>query len=274
MRFYVYIVILLVAISSILLELDWLTKPKLETKAQTASTAVLAAATRAKDKTAGPNEDLSPVYPKKTDVRLVGSVTGTPQPAETAGAGSASAPAVAESSAKAEPKAEPPQKPAAETTGAATPSEPAAPSTAASARASVASNETNTPRAAAPTATPPVPAANLAASNRCDVQACSGVFQSFRASDCTYQPFEGPRRVCERPPGTGQKVASQPREPTARRSNKDAELREGVRRVKQITVPADEADDEDDSDSGFDDSGSGFGESRVILIERPARRPR
>ena len=270
MTFFVYIAILLVAISSILLELDWLTKPKLETNApaQIARTALPPAATRAKTK--GPNDDLSPVYPKKTDVpRSVGSVTGTPPPpAAAAGAGSASAPAVPESVAKAEPKTEPPQKPAVETTGAATPAEPAEPSPADS--AGIASNETNTPRAAAPAATPPVPAANLAASNRCNVQACASAYQSFRASDCTYQPFEGGRRVCEKPPGTGQKVASQPREPqseaAARRPNKDAELREGMRRVKRIVVPADEADDEDDSDSGL-------GESRVIVIERPARRP-
>jgi len=64
-------------------------------------------------------------------------------------------------------------------------------------------------------------------------------------------------------------VASQPREPrseaAARRPNNDAKLREVVRRVKQLSVPADEADD-DDIDSGLEGS-------RVIVIERPARRP-
>jgi penicillin-binding protein 1A len=32
----------------------------------------------------------------------------------------------------------------------------------------------------------------------CDAQACSGTYSSFRASDCTYQPYTGgPRRMCE-----------------------------------------------------------------------------
>ncbi len=31
----------------------------------------------------------------------------------------------------------------------------------------------------------------------CDVQACSGIYHSFRASDCTYQPYSGgPRQMC------------------------------------------------------------------------------
>jgi penicillin-binding protein 1A len=31
----------------------------------------------------------------------------------------------------------------------------------------------------------------------CDVQACSRRYRSFRASDCTYQPYSGPRRMCD-----------------------------------------------------------------------------
>jgi hypothetical protein len=31
---------------------------------------------------------------------------------------------------------------------------------------------------------------------RCNVQACSAAYQSFRESDCTYQPYDGPRRLC------------------------------------------------------------------------------
>jgi hypothetical protein len=30
----------------------------------------------------------------------------------------------------------------------------------------------------------------------CDIQACTAAYQSFRASDCTYQPYSGPRRAC------------------------------------------------------------------------------
>ncbi|CDN48593.1 Putative penicillin-binding protein pbpC/mrcB-like [Neorhizobium galegae bv. orientalis str. HAMBI 540] len=32
----------------------------------------------------------------------------------------------------------------------------------------------------------------------CNITACSRTYRSFRASDCTYQPFRGERRLCER----------------------------------------------------------------------------
>lgn len=40
---------------------------------------------------------------------------------------------------------------------------------------------------AAPDASPPP---------HCNVQACTDAYQSFRESDCTYQPYDGPRRLC------------------------------------------------------------------------------
>jgi len=36
--------------------------------------------------------------------------------------------------------------------------------------------------------------------NSCDVRACSAAYKSFRASDCTYQPYDGPRQLCVNPP--------------------------------------------------------------------------
>ena len=33
---------------------------------------------------------------------------------------------------------------------------------------------------------------------RCDVRACDRAYRSFRTSDCTYQPYDGPRRLCTR----------------------------------------------------------------------------
>lgn len=33
---------------------------------------------------------------------------------------------------------------------------------------------------------------------RCDVSLCERYYHSFRASDCTYQPYEGPRQYCTR----------------------------------------------------------------------------
>jgi hypothetical protein len=43
----------------------------------------------------------------------------------------------------------------------------------------------------------------------CDVQACERAYRSFTASDCTYQPSDGPRRLCTR--GTPPAAASTPR---------------------------------------------------------------
>ena len=37
-----------------------------------------------------------------------------------------------------------------------------------------------------------------AAPASCDVAACESAYHSFRASDCTYQPYRGRRRVCEK----------------------------------------------------------------------------
>lgn len=48
---------------------------------------------------------------------------------------------------------------------------------------------------------PPVPL--------CDIQACERAYRSFTASDCTYQPSDGPRRLCTR--GTPPAALSTPR---------------------------------------------------------------
>lgn len=33
---------------------------------------------------------------------------------------------------------------------------------------------------------------------QCNVSACADAYVSFSAADCTYQPFDGPRRLCEK----------------------------------------------------------------------------
>jgi hypothetical protein len=40
------------------------------------------------------------------------------------------------------------------------------------------------------------PQPQYAAPRYCNYQACSYAYRSFRASDCTYQPYHGPRRYC------------------------------------------------------------------------------
>ncbi len=49
-------------------------------------------------------------------------------------------------------------------------------------------------RAQAPTAS----MAKETAPPDCHVAACEAAYRSFRASDCTYQPNNGPRRVCKK----------------------------------------------------------------------------
>lgn len=68
------------------------------------------------------------------------------------------------------------------------------------------------PVAAAPVSPPKAATpVSLQTRNACDVQACASAYRSFRESDCTYQPYSGPRQVCVSPPGA--KEASRSREP-------------------------------------------------------------
>lgn len=59
---------------------------------------------------------------------------------------------------------------------------------------------------------PKRPAAPTTASMKCDIQACTAAYYSFRASDCSYQPYVGPRRICTK--GTPPTQARQNLEPT------------------------------------------------------------
>ncbi len=84
----------------------------------------------------------------------------------------------------------------------------------------------------------------LRTADRCDVAACSAAYRSFRASDCTYQPYDGPRQLCENPPRVPVTGAAAPaqREPARERASPrerddDAELRAAVEAVKELTGP-------------------------------------
>lgn len=39
-------------------------------------------------------------------------------------------------------------------------------------------------------------AVSAGASNACNIPACESAYRSFRAEDCSYQPYDGPRRLC------------------------------------------------------------------------------
>lgn len=100
--------------------------------------------------------------------------------------------------------------------------------------------------------------------------ACAASYNSFRAADCTYQPFDGPRRICERAsPGT-QRNAERTTIPrmesrldrAAREARKDAQLRAVSERVKELTSTRDDFDENEDIDDAPVRS------RRVIVIER------
>lgn len=105
--------------------------------------------------------------------------------------------------------------------------------------------------------------ATAAAPNSCAIDACSNAYRSFRASDCTYQPFSGPRKVCELNAGAVQNASapplSQPRDvaPRSRVPNRVSDLDAAARVVRQLPDPDDYEDVRD---------------RRVIVIERPSAR--
>jgi BA14K-like protein len=61
--------------------------------------------------------------------------------------------------------------------------------------------------AAANASVPPI--AEKEPQPKCDVAACESAYFTFAASDCTYQPSNGPRRLCTKgtPPGTSASAA-------------------------------------------------------------------
>ncbi|HEV8464072.1 MAG TPA: BA14K family protein [Pseudolabrys sp.] len=240
MQFLVYLTVLMVSISTILLEVHWLTSPAPSPKPVIQATS----ASPPTPKTEGPNAALSPVYPKKLDNPAPFDSVSNAQLSDAAAAPQAApqaapAPQPAAAATPAQPSAAQPaattgqpQRSRAETTGVASHEE--------GARQPVAGAMKVSNRAPQETATAP-------SSNRCDVQACAGAYRSFRASDCTYQSFEGPRRVCGKTPV--QRTAREQREEPERRTW-SRELRD----VDRSTVGQRIGDDDDEGAADFHDA--------------------
>jgi hypothetical protein len=70
------------------------------------------------------------------------------------------------------------------------------------------------PVKAAVAPTQPALPAEASAADHCDVAACETAYHSFRATDCTYQPTDGPRRLCSK--GAPAAVAAEAAAPEAR----------------------------------------------------------
>jgi hypothetical protein len=82
------------------------------------------------------------------------------------------------------------------------------------------------------------------------VQACAAAYRSFRESDCSYQPYGGPRKYCDAAAaGPGQAFASPPpaHEHRALSRNRDErDLQEAVRTVRGLPPPPDVEYGDDD----------------------------
>ena len=192
MSFLIYLAVLIVAAGSALFGLDLLTAP-LPSKPAVHVTGAPSTPNKLEQREAAQrgemteehaNRPMTPIYPANPagtkDVRAV-----NPPSNETTGAATATTQAAADGVHKADSNATPQPQAKVE--------EPTAPVQQASAQP-----------------------AEEKVSNRCDVQACAGAYASFRASDCTYQPYEGPRRVCVAPPQRRSQQAARSRDSDAR----------------------------------------------------------
>lgn len=236
MQFLAYLTVLMLSISTVLLEVHWLTSPAPQPKPviQATSTPVPV------PKVEGPNAALSPVYPKKPD---------TAPPVDPAANAKLSNAVTEPQLAFTQPPATRPnvsaaqeQRSSAETTA-------------------MAARDEDTRQPAPTTANVPERVPQEAAStssNRCDVQACAATYKSFRASDCTYQSFEGPRRACTKP--AVQRTARGQRDESERRKwSRDVIYPHGVDR----STVGRRIDDEDDYNAADFD-----GDTVPIVIRR------
>lgn len=289
MPFLAYVAIILVSLGGILFELNWLTSPKLETKPAVQASASAPQPKVAAATTAQANELKEDVTEPKADApagprNVAPSVTMVPgdalaaKPAQTAEA----APTPAPTPMTATPPSKTTQPQSAEPQQTATaPVMPPADATATAALRPVETtgvgstdfkreftNDAKPVETNGSSATFAPALATTAAGGKCDIAACSATYQSFRASDCSYQPFDGgARKTCDRAEGGAQQAAAPQREhkventarnESSRKPNKEAGLRAFEREVRRITA----------SEANLDPGYERGGRSQVIVIDR------
>ena len=225
-----------------------------------------------------PQRALTPFTPVHPGISEPDQTASAPQP-QPAPAQAAATPAV-QTAAQAAPPPAP--APAAQVSAQPAPSAPAQAATAAPQKAAEPAPKeaeaTPAPSTSAP-AERPVPAnatpVALHARNSCDVDACARTYKSFRQSDCTYQPYSGPRQLCVSPPAPA-KEASRGDERSAavrvHRGGRDVEVQNVPRDGARVTDGASPRDEDalavrrqfrrDIAADGEDD---GIDDSRVIL---------
>ena len=99
------------------------------------------------------------------------------------------------------------------------------------------------------------------APNHCDVQACANAYSSFRAADCTYQPFEGPRRACTAAPVQRSAARGHSHAIAPAYTQREVEPRTGY----SANVAVDDDEDDDRARAGLMDG------RRVIILDRNYR---
>jgi hypothetical protein len=265
MPFLAYIAVIIVGLSTVLLELDWLTKPSSVNKPATQVASMSVPPTVPAAKANGSSPELSPTYPTNPNSpRIIGPADDTAQSAEhVTNAAQPISPAVNMPLPMINAPASIPVAP--ETTGTA-PQQNTAMATTTIAPPPTTITETTSPSGQLP-ATSAAPPQNPQAvaqhtQNSCDVQACSGSYRSFRASDCTYQPLEGgSRRVCMTAPGSSRKVASQPAGQMTDKPAGNRKIKSDMQKVREITEDSEvHVGDEVDIDPETPDG------SRMIVI--------
>lgn len=198
MSFVLYVVVLVVSVTSVMMGIDWLSTPPppLPKSVQTVS---------------APAKPAAPAPSKQVAVNKAAANKAVPvQVAGTTGKADAPAAVGSLTSALAQAKATGTTAGAAAPTVAAAASETAgsAPTSTATAGSDAQANAAESNSTAMANAADVRGAHADAAAPRCDVQACAAHYHSFSASDCTYQPFDGPRRLCT--VGNPPKQASEP----------------------------------------------------------------
>jgi BA14K-like protein len=215
MAFIFYFIVILVSAASVMFGIDLATSPLPSTPnvpiGRVAQAPPSAPAKPAAEhaKRAADNRALSPVYPAAPGVRkdkaaqTTGAAPKEPQQAanDTAGAKANDTwlPPPTQNAASAQPIA--PQKQQA--TEAAPPGDVDAAKMAKNTAEKTADNANRQDDGEAQ-------AAAAASSPHCDISACDAAYRSFRASDCTYQPYDGPRQLCTKSGGTATASLSPP----------------------------------------------------------------
>ena len=98
------------------------------------------------------------------------------------------------------------------------------------------------------------------------------MYKSFRASDCTYQPYGGERRLCTKAVSAARGTGREPNSEGApgRRSTRDTELREREMERRARVLRDDEDDDKlEIRDSERDDEPSLFLRPALVTSKSP-----